>query len=132
MKRKAGLWIDGSEAVIMVLEDKREEMRRAMSNVDQRVFLSDGAQVVLEEDIQRGQLIDHLREYYDEAVTILIFGPDGAKVEVEKRLENGKLDNRLVGIETDDKMANRQIEVRVRKYFCRKSFSEGPMLSMLS
>ena len=46
-------------------------MRRIMSNVDQRVFLSSGAQAVLDEDIQQGQLINRLREYYDEVVTCI-------------------------------------------------------------
>ncbi len=71
MKRKIGLWIDDNEAIVMILEDEGEEMRRIMSNVDQRVLLSSGALVVLEEDIQQGQLINRLREYYDEVVTCI-------------------------------------------------------------
>ncbi len=62
--------------------------------------------------------------YYDaviasirEAESILIFGPGEAKGELKKRLDGIKIGDRVVGVETVDKMTDRQIEVKVHEYF---------------
>ena len=62
--------------------------------------------------------------YYDaviacirKAESILIFGPGEAKGELQKRLESNNLGERIVGIETVDKMTDRQIAAKVRQYF---------------
>lgn len=39
--------------------------------------------------------------------------------ELKKRLEKSKLDGRIAGVETVDKMTNRQIAVKVRQYFAK-------------
>jgi 50S ribosomal subunit-associated GTPase HflX len=44
-------------------------------------------------------------------------GPGEAKTELEKRLIHEELNRRIVGIETVDKMTDRQIAAKVRKYF---------------
>ena len=62
--------------------------------------------------------------YYDSVVacirdsdSILIFGPGEAKGELKKRLIRDKLGERIVQIETADKMTDRQVAAKVRKYF---------------
>jgi len=47
---------------------------------------------------------------------ILIFGPGEAKGELAKRIENAGLSGRIAGIETVDKMTDRQIAAKVRTY----------------
>jgi hypothetical protein len=47
----------------------------------------------------------------------MIFGPGEAKGELEKRLVNKGLGGRVVGIETVDKMTDRQIAAKVRQRF---------------
>jgi hypothetical protein len=66
----------------------------------------------------------HLNIYYDaviasirDAESILIFGPGEAKGELKKRLEKQDLGGRIVGIETTDRMTDRQIASKVRRYF---------------
>jgi len=49
--------------------------------------------------------------------SILIIGPGEAKGELVKRLERDEIGGRIVGIETVDKMTNRQIAERVRQQF---------------
>ena len=44
-------------------------------------------------------------------------GPGEAKLELEKRLAHEELKQSIVGIETVDKMTDRQIAAKVRKYF---------------
>ena len=66
----------------------------------------------------------YLNVYYDaviasirDAESILIFGPGDAKGELKKRLKKDNLGGRIVCIETVDKMTDRQIAAKVRKYF---------------
>jgi hypothetical protein len=57
-------------------------------------------------------VIAHLRD----AESILIFGPGEEKGELQKRLASKGLSGRIVGIETVDKMTDRQIAARVRQH----------------
>ena len=78
------------------------------------------------EDQRDRQFTGHLNRYYGEVVeclrdaeSIFIFGPGEAKGELEKRLASKGLGGRVVGIETVDKMTERQIAANVRQYFFR-------------
>ena len=80
------------------------------------------------DDSRQRKLTGHLNIYYDaviacirDAESILIFGPGEAKGELKKRLEGNKLSGRIVGIETIDKMTDRQIAAKVRQYFQENS-----------
>jgi hypothetical protein len=73
----------------------------------------------------------HLNIYYDtviacirDAESIWIFGPGEAKGELKKRLERNKPSEPIVGIETIDKMTDRQIAAKVRRYFQENSGRE--------
>jgi hypothetical protein len=75
-------------------------------------------------DSRQKALTGQLNIYYDaviasigNAAAILIFGPGDAKGELKKRLKKNNLDGRIAGIETVDRMTDRQIAARVRKYF---------------
>jgi hypothetical protein len=76
-------------------------------------------------DDQRDRQFEvHLGRYYDEVIahvrdteSILLFGPGEAKGELEKRLAGEGLGERIVGIETADKMTDHQIAAKVRDYF---------------
>ena len=66
----------------------------------------------------------HLNIYYDaiiasvrNAESILIFGPGEAKGELKRRFERIDLGGRIVGVETVDKMTDRQIAAKVRRHF---------------
>jgi len=126
MKTNAGLWIDHRNAVIVILDEKGESTKRINSNMEKHVRFSGGAQLDSEEDISDRRFTNHLNEYYDDVIanisnanSILIFGPGEAKVELKKRLDNEKIKNRLVEIETDDKMTDNQIAAKVRQHFQR-------------
>jgi hypothetical protein len=62
--------------------------------------------------------------YYDAVIealgdldALVIFGPGEAKGEFRKRLDKHKLGARVAGVETADKMTDRQITAKVREYF---------------
>jgi len=125
MKRQVGLWIDHRKAVIVLVTDEGEETRLIESNMEKHVRFSSGSsQDGSAEDTRDRQFASHLGEYYDKVIasirdaeSILIFGPGEAKGELEKRLENKELGGRIVGIETVDKMTDRQIAAQVRQHF---------------
>jgi len=48
---------------------------------------------------------------------VLIFNPAEAKGDLKKRLESKELSRRIIGIETVDKMMDRQIAAKVRQRF---------------
>jgi hypothetical protein len=132
MKTKVGLWMDHRKAVIVVVSDKGEETKLIVSKVEKQLRRSGGspltgpreAQQVPADDSRERAFTGHLNIYYDaviacipDAEAILILGPGEAKVELKKRLKSEKLGGRIVGIETVDKMTDRQIVAKVRQRF---------------
>jgi hypothetical protein len=132
MKTKMGLWIDHRKAVIVALTDEEEEIKLIISKVEKQPGRPGGirsktsyeSQLVRGNDSRQRVFTGHLNIYYDaviacirDAESILIFGPGEAKGELKKRLETDKLSGRIVGIETVDKMTDRQISAKVRRYF---------------
>jgi stalled ribosome rescue protein Dom34 len=133
MKRVVGLWIDHRKAVIVtIVGDGKEIMLTMKSHMEPHVRFAGGSRSkarrqpleVTAEDQRDRRFADHLRTYYDEVVShireaeaILVFGPGEAKGELEKRLESEGLGSRIVGVETVDKMTDRQIAAKVRQRF---------------
>jgi stalled ribosome rescue protein Dom34 len=131
MKLQVGIWIDRRKAIIVTVSD--DELVRSVveSNVDKHVRYSGGtgsgsrgSRAGTGEDTRERRFEGQLSKYYDEvmeqvrdAESILIFGPGEAKQELKTVLERGGLGARIVGVETVDKMTDRQIEAKVRLAF---------------
>jgi len=132
MKTRVGLWIDHKKANIVTVTDKGEEMGLIVSKVEKQPRRSGDSplrgpyevhQVSAQDSLQR-TFTGHLNVYYDavvaairDAESILIFGPGEAKGELQERLKKDGLEGRIVGIETVDKMTDRQIAAKVRRHF---------------
>ncbi len=143
MKKDVGLWIDHRKAVIVIVASDGEEIHLIRSNVERDARPSGGSrgsrsktpygpQAVSAEDNRERRFAGHLRRYYDaviscirDAGSILIFGPGETKLELKKRLVGEELDGRIVGIETVDKMTDRQIAAKVRRRFRKKDLAIG-------
>ena len=127
MKKEVGLWIDHRETVIVIVTDEGEEIRRITSNMEKHVRFSSGSsEDGSAEDVRDRQFSNRLNRYYADVIacihdaeSILILGPGEAKTELEKRLEGEKLDGRIVGVETVDKMTDRQLAAKVRQRFLK-------------
>ena len=127
MKKEVGLWIDHRETVIVIVTDEGEEIRRITSNMEKHVRFSSGSsEDGSAEDVRDRQFSNRLNRYYADVIacihdaeSILILGPGEAKTELEKRLESEKLDGRIVGVETVDKMTDGQIAAKVRQRFLK-------------
>jgi hypothetical protein len=124
MKNNVGVWIDHRKAVIVSLADEVEKTRRITSHMEKHVRFSGGANEASAEDQRDRRFTGHLDKYYERVVScirdadsILILGPGEAKVELRTRLESEALGGRIAGIETVDKMTDRQLAAKVRQYF---------------
>ena len=134
MRTNVGLWIDHRKAVIVAVTDKGEEIGLIISKVEKQHRRSGDSplkgphepeQVPAEDSLQKA-FTGHLNIYYDaviasirDAESILIFGPGEAKGELKRRLESNNLGGRIGGIETVDKMTDRQIAAKVRQQFSK-------------
>ncbi len=132
MRTQAGLWIDHRKAVVVAVTDKGEEMGLIISAVERQLRRSGDSPLkgsyethqVPSDGSRQRDLTGHLNIYYDaviaalrDAESILVFGPGEAKNELKKRLEGSGLRGRIAGMETVDKMTDRQIAAKVRKRF---------------
>ena len=132
MKSIAGLWIDHRKAVIVLITNEKIEKKTITSKVEKQPGRIDGirsmtpydSQYVHADDSLQRDFTGHLNIYYDEVISyirnveaILIFGPGEAKGELKNRLEKDSLSGQIAAIETSERMTDRQIEAKVKKYF---------------
>jgi stalled ribosome rescue protein Dom34 len=126
MKKEIGLWIDHREAIIVIIEDGEEEIKKIRSNMEKHVRFksSIASEQSAGEDVRDRKFGNHLNSFYDEVIvtirdadSIQIFGPGEAKGELEKRIEHEGLKAHILAIETVDKMTDRQISAKVREHF---------------
>ena len=137
MKKCVGIWVDHEKAfVASVIKDDEmtnETFHQIKSNVEGHFRLSGGARSRMPygpQDVASEKKIEerrkhHLRQYYQRIVQairdgqkIFIFGPGEAKLELEKEIRKSKeLAAKLVGVEAADKMTERQVAAKVRRYF---------------
>ncbi len=134
MRTRVGLWIDHRKAIIVAITDKSEEIGLIISKVEKQTRRSGDSpmkgsyesQQVPADDTRQRALAGHLNIYYDSVIasihlaeSILLFGPGEAKNELHELVEQ-HLDAHIVGIETVDKMTDRQIAAKVREHFNAK------------
>jgi hypothetical protein len=134
MRTGVGLWIDHRKAIIVAVTEKGDETSLVISKVEKQLRRSGDSKLkgpyesrqVPGDDSRQRTFTGQLNIYYDaviaclrDAESILIFGPGEAKGELKERLEKHHLGGRIVGIETVDKMTDRQIAAKVRGHFPR-------------
>jgi hypothetical protein len=126
MKKQAGVWIDHRKAIIVLISDDGEEIKKLVSDMEKHVrFMSgDGSEDGSSEDVHDRQFGNHLNSYYDQVIAVVrdaeaiqVFGAGEAKGELVKQFEHEGLQVQIVEAETVDKMADRQIAAKVRESF---------------
>src|SRR6266498_281609 len=125
MQKKVGLWIDRNKAVIVIIDHNIEAKSIITSDMEHYILYSsvvpgDGSP----EEIRDRRFWNHLGEYYDKIMTqirdateIQIFGPEVAKYELQKHLENEGLSQNIVSMEEIGKLTDLQIATRVQNRF---------------
>jgi hypothetical protein len=132
MRTGVGLWIDHNKAIVVAITESGEEIGLVISKAEKQLRRSGDSplkgpyesQKVPADNRRQRALTGHLNIYYDaviacigDAESILIFGPGEAKGELKKRLDKNGLGRRIAGVETVDKMTDRQIAAKVRQHF---------------
>jgi uncharacterized ferredoxin-like protein len=125
MKKRVGLWIDHRRAVVVTLTEQGEDIRQISSGMEKHVRFAGGtSEDGSTEDIRERQFAGHLTAFYEEvaasvrdAEAIFLIGPGEAKRELEKLLKTKGLGKCIAGLETADKMTDRQIAAKVRHRF---------------
>jgi hypothetical protein len=119
-----GIWIDHRRAVIVVLKEKGEEVRTLDSGLKKRLRSTGGESsgVGSTENTADRQYENRLKVFYDEVMavarlgsSIRIFGPGEAKLELKKHLESAGLAACIQGVESSDKLTDRQFAALVRQ-----------------
>jgi hypothetical protein len=132
MTQNIGLWIDHKKAVLVVQSEQGEGIQKIESGVGRHVAFQGAshpkspysAQYQQGDDQLDNKFTEQLNKFYDKVIAriraakaVLIFGPGEAKGELEKRIIHEKVRVPIVCIETADKLTDRQIATKVRKYF---------------
>lgn len=129
MDKKVGLWLDRNKAVIISITNNIEGRSIITSDMEHYVLYStivpgDGSP----EEIRDRRFWNHLGEYYDKIIAVIrdateiqIFGPEVAKYELQKRLENEGLSGLVVAMEDAAKMTDLQISTKVLHRFPLRS-----------
>lgn len=132
MKREVGLWIDRRKAVIVTIENEVEVTREIRSNIDKQPLpsvvkhsKSPGNPPELTAEGKQADPVAKQLDYFYEGIvsfirdadSILIFGPDKARLEFEEHLKRGEFRGRIEGVEPVGKMSDHQVAVKVRDYF---------------
>lgn len=139
MDHRVGIWIDHKRAVIVSASAGHVTATTVLSKVGPHARYSDRAGYPTPDGPQDGggekqyeeRYGQHLDQYYDEVISqvgqpeaLLIFGPGEAKLQLKERLSRSKaLSDRIVGLETTDKLTDPQIVAKVKAHYgidCRK------------
>jgi hypothetical protein len=133
MNPKVGIWIDHKKAVIVSASADRVTAKTVESEIGPHSRYSDRAGYPTADGPQdgggerqyEGRYDQHLDRYYDEVISqvgqpeaLLIFGPGEAKLQLKERLSRTRaLSERVVGIETTDKLTDPQIVAKVKEHY---------------
>ena len=133
MNHKVGIWIDHKKAVIVSASADHVTTATVESDVGPHARYSDRAGYPTPdgphdgggEKKYEGRYDQHLDRYYDQVISrlgqpeaLLIFGPGEAKLQLKERLSRSKaLSKCIVGIETTDKLTDRQIVTKVKEHY---------------
>lgn len=139
MNYKTGIWIDHKKAVIVCIKEKKVTTETIESGIEKRVRFSGGArshkapygpQEIASETRRDEKYHRHLKNFYKKvtdnihnAERIFIFGPGEAKIELKKHIEESSKDlaMQVRGMESADKMTDRQIAAKVKEFFGYRS-----------
>lgn len=130
MDRNVGLWIDHKQAYAIWSNDGRVE--EIVSHIEPPAHFSGGTQLGGKQNQKADVELRHndrfkmqLQKYYQQVMSalknadsILIMGPGQAKIEFEKAIRKNKMmQQRVLKVETVDKMTRNQMIAYVRKFY---------------
>jgi hypothetical protein len=140
MAIKAGVWIDHRQAIVVLVTDAGQKIKKIAFDIGQPVRSPGGARskhsytpndFVAEDKLER-KVENDRKDYYDDVIAsirgasaLLILGPGEAKGEFSKHIKSKKLRGLTVELETTDKMTDRQIAAKVGLHFATMSANKS-------
>lgn len=132
MATKAGVWIDHKQAVVVLITDAGQEIKKIAFDIGQPIRSKGGARTkhsyspndfVAEDKLER-KVENDRKDYYDQVMasiqgadSLLILGPGEAKGELSKHIVAKKRRGLAVELETTDKLTDRQLAAKVKEHF---------------
>lgn len=134
MKRRTGIWIDSSKAIIISLEGNKESITEIDSDIENRSHhhgegkkgtfngLRHGSNESQFDNKKREQtdyFMDTIIDYVKKSDELYVFGPSGAKTELKKRIERDHIiaNDILKEVATTSKMTLNQIVAQVKGFY---------------
>jgi len=132
MTTNAGVWIDHKQAMIVLLSDVEQEVKKITFDIGQPIHKIGGGtsknkftrKDFVPEDTLERKLANDRKDYYGDVLAallgvskVLIIGPGEAKGELGKLIQGKKIPEMAVEFETADKMTDRQFAAKVRQHF---------------
>ena len=128
-----GIWIDQEKAIVATITDGLQSIEVIKSDIEGRVRLSGGSRsrtIYGPQDVASEKKLEErrkhqLKRYYQKVIDdvgdarkILLFGPGEAKVGLEKEMKKSKnFSAKIVGVEPADKMTEKQVVEKLKKFF---------------
>lgn len=133
MAPKAGVWIDHQQAIVVLITDEGQRIEKVKSGTQQAVRSAGNAKKkkytpndFIAEDRQERKVASDLKDFYNEVLalirgadSLLILGPGEAKGELSKQATAKRLRGLAIGVETADRMSDRQIAAKVSGHFTK-------------
>lgn len=137
MKKKAGIWIDTKNAVIVFLEENNHTVKTIQSDIETRErvpgekkwFTRFGNQFFDFKKKKDNRRANEIRNYLKKvcdviqpAGEIVLFGPAAMKKELEKSIRNDPaITTEIKAVETAGSMTENQIAAWVKQFFMNKN-----------
>jgi hypothetical protein len=124
MSKEVGVWIDHKKAVIVSIAAGEVATRTLTSDIGGHPHYS-GSQGGGGEKKYEQRHNESLERYYDDVIAqlgrpdaLLLFGPGEAKLQLKERLgRSNVLSERIVALETTDKLTDPQIVAKVKEHY---------------
>ena len=143
MTTKAGVWIDHQQAIVVLITDAGQEIKKVNSGAQQAVRSAGGSGAkkkytpndFIAEDRQKRKVANERKKFYADVLaavlgadSLLILGPGEAKGELSKQATAKKLRGLAVSVETADRMSDRQIAAKVSEHIAKTPAAKSAAL----
>ncbi len=137
MKKQTGIWIDGSKAIIVNLQNGQEQVTEIEAEIENRIYHEKegnkgtfmGGQHINNEKMFNERKDQQIERYLKQVVQIIkdadelyLFGPAEIKLKLSKKIRSeAQLGAKLKHVEAADSMTNNQVVAQVKKYFTEQA-----------
>lgn len=133
MKKETGIWIDGTKAIIVTLNNNTQKVKTIKSEIENKVHHDNegdkgsfqGGQHVNNEkkfeERKKHQLstfLGKITEYVKGSEALYVFGPAEVKKHLKKEIENNRsLAPTLKAVESSEEMTRNQLIAKVKNFY---------------